>query len=341
MNKLSFGMIGAGFWSQYQLAGWYELADVECVAICNRTLSKAQSLARRFAVPKVYADAREMLRENKLDFVDVVTDVDTHAQYVQLAAEHHLPVVCQKPIAPDLATAKAMVRECQQSQVPLLINENWRWQAPIRALKNVLQSGAIGSPFRARIDMISGFSVFQNQPFLKELDQFILTDLGSHLLDTARFLFGEVESVYCQTHRVHSDIKGEDVATAVLRMQNHCTVLVQMAYAENDLEKECFPQTLIFVEGEKGSAEILPEYFLRVTSATGTQTERHAPIRYSWVDPAYEVVHSSIVPCQANLLAGLRGGSAETTGEDNLKTVQLVFACYNSVADNRVVSMTS
>jgi predicted dehydrogenase len=341
MNKLSFGMIGAGFWSQYQLAGWYELGDVECVAICNRTLSKAQSLARRFAVRKVYADAREMLRENQLDFVDVVTDVGTHAQYVQLAAEHHLPVVCQKPIAPDLATAKVMVRECQRSMVPLLINENWRWQAPIRALKNVLQSGVIGRPFRARIDMISGFPVFQNQPFLKELDQFILTDLGSHLLDTARFLFGEVESLYCQTHRVHADIKGENVATVVLRMRNCCTVLVQMAYAENHVERECFPQTLIFVEGKKGSAEILPDYLLRVTSASGTTTDRHAPARYSWVDPAYEVVHSSIVSCQADLLEALRGGSAETTGEDNLKTVQLVFACYNSAANNRVVSITS
>ena len=58
--------------------------------------------------------------------------------------------------------------------------------------------------------MISGFPVFANQPFLKELEQFILTDLGSHTLDTARFLFGEAESLYCQTRRVHPDIKGED-----------------------------------------------------------------------------------------------------------------------------------
>jgi predicted dehydrogenase len=48
------------------------------------------------------------------------------------------------------------------------------------------QSGAIGKPFRGRIDMLSGFPVFVNQPFLKQLEQFIITDLGSHTLDVAR-----------------------------------------------------------------------------------------------------------------------------------------------------------
>jgi D-apiose dehydrogenase len=64
--------------------------------------------------------------------------------------------------------------------------------------------------------MISGFPVFNNQPFLKELEQFILTDLGSHTLDTARFLFGEASSLYCQTRRIHADIRGEDVATIMM-----------------------------------------------------------------------------------------------------------------------------
>jgi predicted dehydrogenase len=62
------------------------------------------------------------------------------------------------------------------------------------------------------------------------------------------------------------------------------------------------------------------------------------PPRYAWADPAYDVVHASIVPCNADLLKALKGeGPAETTGEDNLKTVRLVFAAYESAADKKVI----
>jgi predicted dehydrogenase len=131
-------------------------------------------------------------------------------------------------------------------------------------------SGQIGMPFRARIDMISGFPVFKNQPFLAELERFIITDLGSHTLDVARFLFGEAESLYCQTRRVHPNIKGEDVAAIMLCMANQTSVMIEMAYAENYLEREVFPQTLFFIEGAKGSIEMAPHYWLRVTTKEGT-----------------------------------------------------------------------
>jgi predicted dehydrogenase len=189
--------------------------------------------------------------------------------------------------------------------------------------------------------MISGFPVFDNQPSLKLMEQFILTDLGSHLFDVARFLFGEAQSVYCRVRRVHKDIRGEDVSTTVLQMQSGVTVLVQLAYAGNHLERECFPQTLVFVEGSKGSAEIGPDYVLKVTTSGGTQTTRHVPPHYAWADARYEVVHSSIVPCQQDILKGLRGGDAETTGADNLKTLRLVFASYESAAKNEVVVLES
>jgi predicted dehydrogenase len=329
---LKFAMFGSGFWARFQLAGWREIGGADCVAIYNRTLSKAQALARDFGVTSTYGDPEELLRREKVDFIDVVTDVDHHEVFVRMAAERGLPVVCQKPMAPTLKVAEAMVKVCRDAGVPLFVNENWRWQTPIRQLKRVLDSGQIGLPFRARLDMISGFPVFRNQPFLAELEQFILTDLGSHILDVARFFFGEAGSLYCLTQRVLPNIKGENVATVVMRMGGGTTVNVNLAYAENPLERECFPQTLILIEGEKGSAELTNDYWIRVTTEQGTLAKRYPPPRYSWADPAYDVVHSSIVPCQANLLEGLRGGKAETTGEDNLRTVRLVFASYESAA---------
>jgi D-apiose dehydrogenase len=341
MAELRFAIIGTGFWSQFQLAAWRELDGVECVALCNRTRARAEELARRFGVPAVYKDSREMLRREKLDFIDIITDVDTHSRFVHLAAEHKLPVICQKPMAPTLAEAAAMTRACREAGVGFFIHENWRWQAPIRELKNLLTGGSIGSVFRARIHFCSSFPVFDNQPFLKDLGQFILTDIGSHILDTARFLFGEAETLACQVHRIHPDIKGEDVATVMMKMEGGATVICEMSYASR-LEHERFPETYVYVEGEQGSIELGPDYWIRVTTALGTHARRHPPPRYGWADPAYDLVQASIVPCNADLLLALQGKKiAETTGEDNLKTMRLVFACYDAARNEQIIHLKS
>ena len=343
-RPIRVAVVGSGFWARFQIAGWRELPGVEIAAIYNRTKAKADALARQTDINATYEDADAMLRQERVDVVDVITDVNTHPHFVKLAARHKLPVICQKPLAPTLAAAEEMVAACGAAGVPLFVHENWRWQAPIRALHRVLTDGTIGRVFRARVDFITGFPVFANQPFLRELEQFILTDIGSHILDTARFLFGEASGVFCQTQKIHVDIRGEDVATVTMRMASPrtvaggATVVCNMAYAENYLEHDRFPETFVFVEGEKGSAELGPDYRLRVTTAGGTHARRHPPPRYAWADPAYDVVQASIVPCCADLLAGLRGQKqAETTGEDNLRTVRLVFGAYESAATGDVV----
>lgn len=334
---MRFAIFGTGFWAHYQLAAWRELPGVQCVALWNRTRARAEVLARTVGVPAVYADPAELLRRERPDFVDIITAVESHRPLVELCATHGVPVICQKPMAPTLADAEAMVATCRTAGVPFFVHENWRWQTPIRHLKALLDSGAIGRPFRAQISMVSGFPVFVNQPFLAELEQFILTDMGSHLLDVARFLFGEAGRIYCSTRRVHPHIRGEDVATVQLEM-GPTMVICHMGYAGNHLERESFPQTTVFVEGEQGSLELAPDYWLRCTTIDGTHARRCPPPRYAWADPAYDIVQASMVPCNANLLAALRGeAAAETSGEDNLRTARLVFGAYRSAATGQSV----
>jgi D-apiose dehydrogenase len=340
MENLRFAVLGTGFWAHYQIPAWFEIGGVEIGALYNRTVSKAVITAEKFGLrdAHIYGSAEELLANEKLDFIDIITEIDGHAPFVHLAAKYHLPVICQKPMAPDLATAEGMVRTCRDAGVPYYIHENFRWQTPIRALKQVLDDGEIGKPFRATINFCSGFPVFANQPFLKTIDHFIITDLGSHMLDVARFLFGEASSLFCRTKKVHQDIQGEDVATILLETMQGVAVVVKMAYAENFLEKDPFPQTMIFIEGEKGSAELDMNYWLRVTTQKGTLARRVPPPQYSWANPDYAVVHASIVACNANILSELKGeGAAETTGEDNLKTVRLVFASYESAASGKSI----
>jgi D-apiose dehydrogenase len=334
---LKGAVIGTGFWSGFQIAAWKELEGVEINALYNRTVSKAESLAAKFGISKVYANVEDLLANEALDFVDIITDVETHSGFTELAAKHHVNVICQKPMASTLEEAKSMVDICKRQNVKLFIHENFRWQAPIRALKKCVESGVIGKPFKARVSFCSAFPVYENQPFLKNLDQFILTDIGSHILDVCRYLFGEAKSLYCITQRVNKSIKGEDVANVLMQMKTGVHCYAEMSYASL-LEKEAFPQTLVLVEGEKGSVKLTHDFKIKTTTAQGTNTVVIQPKLYQWIDPAYAVTHSSIVDCCEDILIGLKGGRAETTGDDNFRTVELVWAAYKSAESGKTIN---
>ena len=342
-SPLRFAIFGAGFWTRYQLAAWRELCGAECVGIYNRTAAKAEAIAREFGIPAVYDDAEKLLREVKPDFVDNITEVGGHKPLSLLCARYRVPCICQKPMAASLAEARTMVAAFRRAKTPFFVHENWRWQTPMRALKKILESGVIGAPFRARLTMISGFDCWANQPALRDLEQFILTDLGTHVLDVARVLFGEANSLYCQNQKTLAPVvHGENVSTLLLAMgAARTSVVVELGYAKTPLEpgvRECFPQTLAFVEGPRGSVELGADYILRVTTAEGTLVQRHAPPRYAWANPAYDIAHASIVDCNRNLLGALqRKHRGETTGADNLKTLELVFAAYDSAKSGKVI----
>ena len=171
-----------------------------------------------------------------------------------------------------------------------------------------------------------------------ELEQFILTDIGTHILDTARMLFGEARTLFCRTSRVHSDIQGEDVATVLLGMESGAAVTCEMSYASR-VEHDRFPETFLFIEGERGSIELAPDYWLRVTTAEGTLARRYPPPFHAWADPRYALVQVAGIACNANLLGALRGEHpAETTGEDNLMTLRLVFGAYESAASGQAIA---
>ncbi len=342
MSDLRFAIFGTGFWSRFQLAAWNELEGVKCVALYNRTRSKAERLAAAFGIEAVYDDPEQLLSNELVDFVDIITDVTTHPRFVDLVSNAGIPVICQKPMAPTIEAAREMVSSCRQRAVPFYVHENFRWQSPVRRIKHILEDGAIGAVHRARLDFISGYPVFENQPFLRELDEFILTDVGTHMLDVARFLFGEATSLCCTTSRVHQDIRGEDVATVLLHLKGGATAVVNLAYAGNAIERDAFPQPLLFIEGSGGSLELASGCEIRITTDSGTVVKSAGPPRYEWIDPDYEVVHASIVACNENLLNAIRGTTAgETSGEDNLKTLELVFGAYESAASGNSVTLNT
>ncbi len=338
-----FGIFGAGFWARYQVAAWREIAGAECVAICDPNAEKAATLAAAMGVPRTYTDPVAMLDKESFDFLDIVSAIESHEPLVIEAARRRIPVICQKPLADDLETSRRMVLACAESHTPLFVHENFRWQAPMLAAQTAIASGRLGRVIRMRLDLISGFPVFDNQPALKKLPRMILADAGVHILDLVRFLGGEARSVYCRTQKIHRDIAGEDVATVCLDMKDGATAVANLAYAGTPLQHESFPQTLLFVEGEQGSLTVEPDYWLRITTSAGTESRRVPPTLYPWIDPAYAVVQSSIVPCNESFLKTLNGQSLgetrATTGVDNYETLRLVFAAYESARTNSVIRL--
>jgi predicted dehydrogenase len=334
MADLKFAVFGTGWWSQFQIAGWFEVGGVELVALYNRTVTKAEKMAERFNVPRVYGDPEELLQKEELDFIDIITEVQAHAPLVYLAAKHKVPVICQKPMGPDYETCQKMVQACREAGVPYSIHENLRWHTPIRAVKRIIDEGQIGQPFRARLRTI-GYDDYANQPLLKTLENLVLADLGSHLFDTARFFFGEAQSLYCQHYRTRDDIVGEDVATVVLRFGD-VTCTCEMSNATHNEWDATFPASIL-VEGTRGTLELGPDYWIRFAAEEGLQARRYAPPTYPWADNQ-SAWHASIVDCNADLLQALKTGRpAETSGPDNLKTMRLLFAAYDSAARDQVI----
>ncbi len=340
MSKLRFAVLGTGFWSHYQIPAWFEVGGVELVAVYNRTIAKAEQVAKKFSVPRVYGDPEELLQNEKLDFIDIITEVPAHAPLVYLAAKYKTPVICQKPMAPDYETARRMVEVCREAGIPFFVHENYRWQAPIREVKRLIDEGQIGRPFRGRFQFMHALEpfVWENQPLLKSLEKLIIADQGSHQLDLARFFFGEASSIYCQHLRIRNDIVAEDVASITLKMER-AIANVEMSFVSKT-EWGHFPEVFIFIEGTEGTVELAPDFWIRLTTDQGTRIYRYLPPRYPWADPNYDVNHASMVPLHQDFLRAFRTGQPpENTGEDNLKTMQLVYAAYESASKNQVIEL--
>jgi len=338
MEKVKIAVFGCGFWSQFQIGGWLELPEIEIVAVYNRTIAKAAERAMQFGIKHFYDDAEKLLSLHKIDVVDIITDVDSHEHFVKMAANNKKHVICQKPMAPKLETAIEMVKICHENQVKYFVHENYRWQPQFRRIKEIMDSGIVGKAFRCRTSFNTAFPLFETQPFLAQLEEFALTDQGSHQFDVLRYFFGEPQSLYCAINRVNPTIKGEDVATTMIKMKSGVTCIQEISFSSR-LEQEVFPQTLLLIEAEHGSIRLDPGLNIKITTKEGTVNEIVPLKKYVWQTERLTNEPPSIVDCNKNILDDIRGiKTAETTGDDNLKTVTMVYKSYQSARNNEVIN---
>ncbi|WP_131196462.1 Gfo/Idh/MocA family protein [Lichenihabitans psoromatis] len=337
-TPLRGAVIGCGFFALNQLHAWRDLPDATIVAICDRDPARLVEVGDAFDIATRYTDAADLFARERLDFVDIATTVPSHRALVELAAAHRVPVICQKPFAASMADARAMVAACDAAGVPLMVHENFRWQSAIMAVKAAIETGRIGQPFWGRVSFRSAYDVFSGQPYLATGSRFITEDLGIHVLDVARFLFGDVTRLTARTRRVNPAIAGEDVATMMLDHVDGLTSIVDCSYATR-LAPEPFPETFVEVDGSLGTIRLSQGYRLTITTVNGTSVEDVSPPLLPWASRPWHNIQESVMLIQRHWLSALRTGTEPaTSGRDNLKTLALVEAAYAGASEMRWIA---
>ena len=321
------GIIGCGFFAGRHIEAWRRIPEVEIVAAADPRLDRAEQFAKN-----VYRSADEMFDREPLDFVDIVTRVETHLPLVRLAVERKIPIICQKPIAPDWLTAIEIVNIAESAGVPLMIHENWRWQAWYRVAHEMIVRGDIGRPicygFRTRTRDGVGDAPYAKQPYFRQLRRLLIDETLVHHMDTARFLFGEIDSVYAQASRRNPNVVAEDQAILVLTHEESVHGWIDgHRFLDPDPDGPAMGDA--FFDGELGTISILATGDVCLNRVLAWKNEVTAGYRGDSV----RATQTHFIECLAN------GSDFESGGRPYLRTFAAVEAAYRSVSDTRCVSL--
>lgn len=330
-DDLTGAVIGCGFFAQNHLKGWGDVRGARLAAVCDRDPDRAQAAANLTGAA-AYTDAADMLAAETLDFVDIATTMESHEALHALACAAGVPAICQKPMAPDIAACRRMVARAETAGLAFMVHENFRFQAPLVGVGRALAQGAVGDPFFAHVSFRTGYDVVAGQPYLAEVERFILLDLGIHVLDVARFLLGDARDVYARTQHTLPGARGEAAAAITLGHESGAVSEVVCSYATR-IHPDPFPRTLVDVEGTEGSLILRADDVLEVHRDGRMTPHDVSPTPPPWGDPVWALVQQSVVNTQQHWVDSLRAGrEPATSGRDNLKTFALVEAAYESAA---------
>lgn len=336
---MKVALIGCGFFAMNQLHGWKDIDGVEVVALCDRDEERLAVASDLFDDVRTYTDAAAMFADGGFDTVDIATTVSSHRPLVEMAAAHDVHVICQKPFALNLEDARAMVKAVEVTGKTLMIHENFRWQSAVRAVIDEVRSGVIGTPFFGRVSFRSGYDVFSGQPYLAEGERFIIEDLGIHILDISRALFGDASRITATTRRINPKIKGEDVAAMLLEHEGGVTSVVDCSYATRR-SPETFPESLLEIDGDKGTIRLDAGYKMSVQLGDDVTERDVAPPVLDWASKPWHNIQESVRIIQQHFVDCIAAGAEpETSGRDNLQTFSLVEAAYLSAKEHRTIEL--
>lgn len=323
-TPLRIAFAGAGTISAYHLTGWKQTPGVEVVAICDAALEKARARAIEFGVSRAYANFATMLDKEKPDAVDIVTPVETHAPLARIAADRGVHVMCQKPMAPTLAEAEALVRDVGD-RVRFMVHENFRFRPQYVMAREWLEAGRVGDPTHAcMMARSSGFLslggttpfLLQRQPYLQAFPRLLIFEALIHHLDVLRFLLGPLMVVSAQVAKINQSLTGEDAASILLRGENGPICVLDGNFSAPGYP--ALPMDRLEISGAKGTLLFEGD---QLSLVGGDEP----PIAFD-LQQSYQAGFTNAIQA---FVHGLRTGEPfQTDRLDNLETLKLMEFCY-------------
>jgi D-apiose dehydrogenase len=326
MNKpLRIGLIGAGMVSRHHLIAWAAIPDrARVVAIADPSSENAARRADEFSISQIYADAEAMLAATELDAVDIAAPRQFHVPLVRLAAKRGLPVLCQKPLAPNLQQAIELAAEVKD-QTRLMVHENWRFRGYYRDAGAWLREGRIGDVKQAQLTLLTSGVLpgpdglrpaLQRQPFMRGEKRMLVAEVLIHHLDTLRMLLGPLRVTAAGLSRTYSEMAGEDGAVIQMKADRGGSVTVFASFAAHGLPAVQVDRLDIL--GATGSIRLDGPHLV---CAGASPVEKQYDLAVE-----YQGSYSRTI---AHFVQALSDNTPfETAPEDNIETLRLVEDCY-------------
>lgn len=319
---MKIGIAGVGFMGTTHAQGWSE-TGAQIAGMVAETVEEARPLANKYHA-KIYPDLTSMLKD--VEVVDICTPTHLHYPMVMEAAAMGVHIVCEKPLAISVDQAAEMLTACREANVQLLVAHVVRFFPEYAQAKSAVEAGQIGRPGVIRL---SRGSYRPKKPvgnwFLDEAKSGgILMDLMIHDFDYARWIAGEVESVFAKKVSSGHPEAPLDYGLAILRHKDGALSHIAGAWA--------YPpptfRTQLEIAGDAGliefdSATAAPIQSLLFRGGTGGAPDVGLPS-----SPLSESPYTTQIKEFHSALLDLR--TPRVTAEDGLAAVQIAQAAIQS-----------
>jgi len=206
-KTLRVGMIGYRFMGKAHSNAWRQAprffplkAGVEMHTICGRDPNALEDARKQFGWENASTDWKAVVNSPEIDIVDINTPNDSHAEIAIAAARAGKHVLCEKPLAINVAQCKEMLDAVKKAKVVHMVCHNYRHIPAIAQAKKMIQDGAIGNVFHYYARYAQDWIVDPEFPLVWRLQKGVSGsgahgDINAHIIDLARYLVGEFKEV--------------------------------------------------------------------------------------------------------------------------------------------------
>ena len=206
-KNINVGLLGHKFMGKahsnaYRKIGMFfePSAKITMKTICGLEEDEVRTAAERFSWESYETSWEKLVKRNDIDMIDIAASTDVHKDAAIAAANEGKHVFCEKPLALTLADAREVLEAVKKCKVKHQIGFNYRFAPAVKLAKKLIDSGKIGRIFHVRASFLQSWIIDPDFPFTWKLDKKVcgsgaLGDIGSHIIDMARFISGEIDSV--------------------------------------------------------------------------------------------------------------------------------------------------